>query len=132
LLRLGLTCDLTAKTKSTPIICHKPGHDPGRRWKDFAKRSTTNAIRFLPARNSQNLLANQAQGAKERFYKRIAGPTFLPTNLQVAPFSKSKICERRKANPTPLAAVLYGVDFYSDEPLPTSPQVPTFSEILRR
>jgi hypothetical protein len=36
----------------------------------------------------------------------------------VAPFCKSKIIERRKVVTTPLAAVLYGIDFLGDEPLP--------------
>jgi hypothetical protein len=50
----------------------------------------------------------------------------------VAPVRKSKIVERRKTNPTPLAARLYRPHFYSDEPHPTSPQVPAFSDTLRR
>jgi hypothetical protein len=94
--------------------------------------SKTTFISNFTRTNFPDLLANQAQGAKERFCKRIAGPTFLPTNLQVAPFCKSKITERRKANPTPLAAVLYRPNVYSDEPRPTSPQVPAFSETPRR
>jgi len=36
----------------------------------------------------------------------------------VAPVGKSTICERRKTQTTALAAVLYEIDFYSDEPLP--------------
>ena len=64
--------------------------------------------------------------------KTTAGPVFVFKNLQVAPVRKSKICERQEARPTPLAAVLYVNHFYSDEPLPTSSQVPTFSETFRR
>ena len=50
----------------------------------------------------------------------------------MAPFRKSTIVERRQANSTSLAAVLYGIDFYSDEPHPISLQVPAFLEKTRR
>jgi hypothetical protein len=67
-----------------------------------------------------------------KFLQRNRRPNVFGLILKVAPVGKSTIVERRKTNPTLLAAVLYRPHLYSDEPQPTSPQVPAFSENPRR
>ena len=66
----------------------------------------------------RDLLANQAQGAEGNLLQHHSRPDFLGWIFQVAPVGKSNIFERRKTQKTALAAVLYEIDFYSDEPLP--------------
>ena len=65
-----------------------------------------------------DLLANQARGARESLTNASQGQCFRPSFLKVTPVGKSKIAERQKVWPTPLAARLYGIDFLGGEPLP--------------
>jgi len=74
----------------------------------------------------QDLLANQAQGAEGNPSQNLSRPDFLSLIFQLAVFSKSTICERRKTQTTPLAARLYQPNFYSDEPLPETNKCPPF------
>jgi hypothetical protein len=74
----------------------------------------------------RDLLANIVQGAKETTQQNHSRPNFLGLIFQVAPFCKSMICERRKANSTSHAASLYGTDLLGDEPLPQTNKCPPF------
>ena len=81
------------KPKTNPLICHVPRHDPGRRIGKpggFEYSSTALHGHFSP-RMLQDHLPNRAQGARENSRRSKAGPKFLATNLQVAPFKKARI-----------------------------------------
>jgi len=80
--------------------------------------SQTALISNFTRTNFPDLLASQAQGAEGNIPQHHSRPDFFGEIFQVASFRKSKIVERRKVETTPLAAKLYGIDFYGDEPLP--------------
>src|SRR6056297_1056953 len=63
---------------------------------------------------------------RENVRNTSAGPTVVAASQQVATLCKSIIVERRKARPTPLAAKLYKINFFSDEPLPKTHKCPPF------
>jgi len=68
----------------TPIICHQPRHDPGRRWKPFDSmihKQRLSAILLDPT--FPDLLANQAQAAEGKPSQHHSRPIFRsksPTN----------------------------------------------------
>jgi hypothetical protein len=86
---------------------------------------TTHIIHF-PAKDFRELLANIGQGAEGKTPQNPSRPNFFGLIFQLAPFRKSTICERQKANPTALAARLCEIDFLDNEPLLKTNKCPPF------